>query len=223
MTKQLTVHNATIQTAAVEVKTLTISGKQVTLAVFRQLQEEAVLDPTDATIAGEAWGRVNYHPDKCGDDKEHIHVVWQRDGELRRAAVRAPAYADYPHPTAGLYAEALIADGLRRHSSTEPREDGLRVLKASTPGGLGIAWSTHLGVRFRGTLRKEFLDTYSRGYSHWSSAHGGTNTEEGLWSLVRDAAGAGATTESLADQLPSHAYNQSWETLKALPQLFVAV
>ena len=31
MTKQLTVHNALISTAAVQIKTLTISGKQVTL------------------------------------------------------------------------------------------------------------------------------------------------------------------------------------------------
>lgn len=43
MPKQLTVHNATITTAAVEVKTLTISGKQVTLAVFRQLREEQLI------------------------------------------------------------------------------------------------------------------------------------------------------------------------------------
>jgi hypothetical protein len=43
VTKPLTVHNAEIRTAAVEVNTLTISGKQVTLAVFRQLQEEPIV------------------------------------------------------------------------------------------------------------------------------------------------------------------------------------
>jgi hypothetical protein len=37
MIKKLTAENPVIKTANVEVETLTISGKQVTLAVFRQL------------------------------------------------------------------------------------------------------------------------------------------------------------------------------------------
>ncbi|MFD8945259.1 hypothetical protein ACFV00_25175 [Streptomyces californicus] len=87
MTRQLTTQNATITTAAVEVKTLTISGKQVTLAVFRQLQEEPLI-AQDGTLNGEPWGVVNYHPDKCGDSQfPHTHVVWQRGTELLRARV----------------------------------------------------------------------------------------------------------------------------------------
>lgn len=85
MPKQLTVHNATITTAAVEVRTLTISGKQVTLAVFRQLREEPLIAP-DGTLNGVPWGYVNYHPDKCEGDS-HLHVVWQRGDELLRASV----------------------------------------------------------------------------------------------------------------------------------------
>uniref|UniRef100_UPI00056CBB60 hypothetical protein n=1 Tax=Streptomyces exfoliatus TaxID=1905 RepID=UPI00056CBB60 len=68
MTKQLTTQNATITTATVEVKTLTISGKQVTLAVFRQLREQPLI-AQDGTLNGEPWGIVNYPPDKCGDDR----------------------------------------------------------------------------------------------------------------------------------------------------------
>lgn len=85
----LTVHNAEIKTAAVEVRTLTISGKQVTLAVFRQLRE-ARLITEDGTLNGVPWGVVNYHPDKCGADAQHWHVVWQRGTELLRSLV-------YPH------------------------------------------------------------------------------------------------------------------------------
>ena len=44
MTAPLTVHNAAIHTAAVAINTLTIRGKQVTLAVFRQLQTESLID-----------------------------------------------------------------------------------------------------------------------------------------------------------------------------------
>lgn len=83
--KVLTVEEATIKTATVEIKTLTISGKQMTLAVFRQLQEESISEremqfPSDMNV----WGRVNYHPDKCADYSEHIHIIWQKKEELRR-------------------------------------------------------------------------------------------------------------------------------------------
>lgn len=99
----LTVHNAELKTAAVEVKTLTISGKQVTQAVFRQLQEEGLISRV-WTFRGIPWGRVNYHPDEeCkqtgphATDRwgkkdyyctaNHIHVVWQLNTELRRTLI----------------------------------------------------------------------------------------------------------------------------------------
>jgi hypothetical protein len=51
----LTVHTAAITTVSVEIKTLTVSGKQVTLSVFRQLQEQALI-LRDGTFAGQPWG-----------------------------------------------------------------------------------------------------------------------------------------------------------------------
>ncbi len=86
MNPPLNVHNAQISTAKVEIKTLTISGKQVTLAVFRQLIDELLI-AEDGRLKGVAWGTVNYHPDKCGDDAPHWHVVWQLGDELRRSKV----------------------------------------------------------------------------------------------------------------------------------------
>jgi hypothetical protein len=86
MSPQLTVRNAQVSTATVEIKTLTVSGKQVTLAVFRQLIE-APLIAEDGSLNGDAWGTVNYHPGKCGDDAPHWHVVWQLGDELRRSQV----------------------------------------------------------------------------------------------------------------------------------------
>ncbi|WP_181383959.1 hypothetical protein [Streptomyces sp. NWU339] len=84
--KHLTTQNALITTASVEVKTLTISGKQVTLAVFRQLREEPLISE-DGSLNGDPWGVVNYHPEKCGNAVAHWHVVWQRGTEIFRAAV----------------------------------------------------------------------------------------------------------------------------------------
>jgi len=89
----LTVHNAEVKTAAVEIRTLTISGKQVSLAVFRQLVEADLIDSESGLFRGQPWGVVNYHPDKvCATASDHRHVVWQLDSELRRAAVPAPRF-----------------------------------------------------------------------------------------------------------------------------------
>jgi hypothetical protein len=84
--KQLTTQNASITTVAVEVKALTISGKQVTLSVFRQLQEEPLIS-NEGTLHGVPWGYVNYHPDKCSDEGPHWHVVWQQGDQLRRSKI----------------------------------------------------------------------------------------------------------------------------------------
>lgn len=49
--RTLTTREATVTTAAVEIKTLTVRGKQVTQAMFRQLVEEDVVDD-DGYFAG---------------------------------------------------------------------------------------------------------------------------------------------------------------------------
>lgn len=90
----LNVHEAQITTATVQIRTLTVSGKQVTLAVFRQLINDSWED-ADCFPRGEPWGTVNYHPDSaCKDRDPHLHVVWQLGDELRRAYLRKPFYRD---------------------------------------------------------------------------------------------------------------------------------
>jgi hypothetical protein len=94
----ITTHEAVVKTATIQIKTLAIRNKQVTLAVFRQLQQEDLLDQDTCEVQGIPWGRVNYHPDRannysgteivpCQHAPAHIHVVWQKDDELRRAYV----------------------------------------------------------------------------------------------------------------------------------------
>lgn len=215
MTKQLTTRNATITTASVEVKTLTIGGKQVTLAVFRQLKEEDVLHPLNATIDGNLWGTVNYHPDKCANADEHLHVVWQKGSELRRARINAPTCAVFKHLRAGLYAEALIADGLLRQGAERamPGPRQVRIV-CSRPGALGFTRFTHCGVHFHGPVRGEFTATYH------SAAQIGADE---LWSRIHHVAGPDSTAETIAEKLPYRAYIESWRQIRALPQLFIAV
>jgi len=90
MTMTITVEEAQIRTAAVEIKTMTVNGRQVTLSLFRQLKDEDLIEDTDAgfVLKGQAWGVVNYHPDAvCAKAAQHLHVVWQAGDELRRALV----------------------------------------------------------------------------------------------------------------------------------------
>jgi hypothetical protein len=93
-------HEAAIHTATVEVKTLTIKGRQLTLSVFRQIVRESVLriDRGGVELNGTPWGWVKYHPAPCDNAPEsHLHVIWQKGGELRRACVDEPnrQFADW--------------------------------------------------------------------------------------------------------------------------------
>lgn len=102
--KRLTVHNASVTTMAIEVKTLMIGARQVTQGIFRQLSEEPLI-AKDGTLNGIPWGRVNYCPGgkNCGVynirsygggfedrfDTEHMHIVWQQCANLYRSFVHS--------------------------------------------------------------------------------------------------------------------------------------
>ena len=91
MTMTIAVEQAQILTATVEIRTMTVNGKQVTLSLFRQLKDQDLIQGTDTGFAlqGHPWGVVNYHPDAaCAKGGgRHLHVVWQSGDELRRAWV----------------------------------------------------------------------------------------------------------------------------------------
>jgi hypothetical protein len=110
----LTVHNAEIRTATVEVKTLTLAGKQVTQSVFKQLQDRDLI-ADDGRLNGQPWGRVNYHPEKCSADVAHLHVVWQVGADLFRSRVDMhKAWPSMFEAKNGLrYLEAKVRDACR--------------------------------------------------------------------------------------------------------------
>jgi hypothetical protein len=75
--------NASLDTLAVTIQALHVSGKQMTLAVFRQLPSASLLDGNcnkDGSLMW--WGTVNY---KIGDEGAQW-VVCERAGRLYRAA-----------------------------------------------------------------------------------------------------------------------------------------
>lgn len=87
---------AAIGTAAVDLMTLTVNGRRMTLTVFRQIREQPLI-ADDGTLNGQPWGVVNYHPDRCGDSQlTHWHIVWQRGTELLRSRVHEKPTFDWP-------------------------------------------------------------------------------------------------------------------------------
>ena len=81
--KIITIEDVSLKSMAVEIKALTVSGKQMTLSVFRQLPRVSIWNNLFEQI-GTPWGRVLYF---WGDAKDcdGFQVVWQRDSQLFRS------------------------------------------------------------------------------------------------------------------------------------------
>lgn len=77
--------HAVLHTAAIDVKIMRLEKRQVTLSVFRQLQEQSIFDPDKepARLVGTPWGRVQYLWKGC-PDWANYHLVWQFENQLRR-------------------------------------------------------------------------------------------------------------------------------------------
>jgi hypothetical protein len=84
----ISTHEAQVRTMQVEVRVMKVGNKQVTLALYRQLTREQVIDARTGQLRGVPWGLVNYNAGDCGGyGPEHLHVVWQKGGALRRCCV----------------------------------------------------------------------------------------------------------------------------------------
>jgi hypothetical protein len=146
MSRALTAHAAQITTAAVQINTLTVSGKQVTLAVFRQLREEPLI-ADDGSLNGVPWGTVNYHPDRCADAPEHVHVVWQRGVDLLRSSIQPPIFGAF---TGSDYGTGFVLSHLRdlMLDRASPWWDGeIPTFQHSTEGGREV-WTTGIDPIF---------------------------------------------------------------------------
>jgi hypothetical protein len=80
------VKDVAIRKRQVTVEVLTIDTRQVTQSLYKQMVEGSIVDPETGELQGEVWGWVNLHLD-CNKTDEHLHVVWERDGKLRRSCM----------------------------------------------------------------------------------------------------------------------------------------
>jgi hypothetical protein len=207
MTVPLTIHNAEINTVSVEVKTLTVSGKQVTLAVFRQLRERKLVAEA-GTLNGLPWGIVNYHPDKCGNDDDHIHVVWQDAQELCRSRVDVPRWWRSFYPESG---DNLVQAGFCANAHQYP-EWARRVHR-------GGGWD--IDFRFDGlNCVANEVDPCSENRPYRATP----TTEIGPCQAADFASLRAETAQEVeAEKARRHRHEVLWTELKTLPQLFIAV
>ncbi len=94
----LSTEQVRINTMQVEIKSMMVGKKQLTLSLMRQIIEEPLIDEKELLFRGVPWGHVNYF---WGDDKHrtypsYINVVWQKGDELRRSVIpMEKKYEDY--------------------------------------------------------------------------------------------------------------------------------
>jgi hypothetical protein len=80
-----------VKTAALPlaVLTVTIDGKRLTPAIYKQLAEEDVIDEATGELRGTPVGYFNIHPKEGCPKEAHKHVLWGRGTHLRMATIVA--------------------------------------------------------------------------------------------------------------------------------------
>ena len=92
----VTVENAHVKSALIQVNQLTIGGTQkMTLKLFKQITEENIIDFYKGSLKGNPWGFVNYYwPENYNYKNTHLHLLWQKGNELRRCFIDPKGYTD---------------------------------------------------------------------------------------------------------------------------------
>lgn len=227
----LTPKSAQITTAAVEIKALTVNGKQVTLAVFRQLYNEPLYDHLTWRAVGTPWCRVNYHPDKCERDTiAHEHVVWQKGDELRRARVDRPkgSLASVPRFDARHDDEAAIC--VATSSIKNAQITSVNIWEyasgrsiADPEAHIAATWDDH-AVEAKLYLSDRNVAIIVRGFG--DQPHPQLHSEHDR--IHPDADGCARVAKILGQRLLQHSdwlerAQERWEEIQNLDQVFIAL
>ena len=133
---------ATLSTLKVEIKALTVSGKQMTLAVFKQLPQWWPLT-VEETLNNDVrfWGIVRYSIKDEGD----LWVVLEKDNELHRAKIEI-----YLNLNDLNHDELNDAEMLIEHAKQLPVESYWEVLNGQFP-----AWASNNPTKSKQQQDKE--------------------------------------------------------------------
>jgi hypothetical protein len=70
------------------VRTLTVNGKRMTTAFYKQISEADLIDETTAELRGAPLGHFHLHTKECAD-VPHRHVLWGLETQLHLATIVA--------------------------------------------------------------------------------------------------------------------------------------
>jgi hypothetical protein len=229
MSATVNVERAELRTATITVRALTIDRRQVTLAVFRQLREEPLIDTETGHFHGLPWGTVNYCPDKrvCGGDpaspwRPHLHVAWQRGDELRRATERPPTAKFAGWSELAVDWLALALDDGWRPNWWGGSDEYPYCLVAFGDGD----WATHCSL-----MTNDYGVRVALGMVDNPSALWTTKGNEWLAARAAEIRADGRTREELATAINADinaqhevwcSHHARWRELGELPQLFIA-
>lgn len=227
--------SAEIVTFTADIAIMRVNRRHLPLAVFRQIPRVDLGLPNGSLREGELWGTVNYHPDKCHELTHHMHVVWKGDGELRRATHYPPAYPARSivfrsciHEkvitlgAADRWFGSLVASGWKRDEPS-PSPTGFPLLPARVCG-CGIALVNWAG----GTIAARASDDTRLLIDCWRRPE---QAEQRFYVEARDRLlrvpleaaefELRLELEAMADRYCRQ--QDSWQTIEALPQLYIAV
>lgn len=224
MTNHLTPQNATVTTATIQVQALTIGKKQVTLAVFRQLKEEALI-ADDGALKGPAG-------ESSTTTRTSAATLLSTCVSSGRTAANCvalqcrcptPATTHIPWRTCTSQPESSKERSMPPWSDPEGG-DTLR-LGGKTAGG----WSFYTAGRFavgnmlyRGEVSAGLRENWRGGRSVDAQHAEAFRSALAHVGLMPQAA-RGEIAPHLLDLLPARQYQDTVDELVDLPQLFIAV
>jgi hypothetical protein len=207
---------ATLSTLRVEIKALTVSGKQMTLAVFRQLPRMKTTT-NDAELWPDAsyWGIVRY----AIKDEADLWAVIEIEGKLYRGPVEnrdESYYHDNARGNAELTEAARLARVARQARITAESELERGVGRPATHGSYPY-----------GSYPDQPDDTLKARQDEWTEYRARVTTWADEYEKKIAALGL---VEAKADQHYNETakkyiqrHNDAISILRALPQLFIAV
>lgn len=230
MLKVVSVDQAKLSKVSVEIQVVRVGGRQMTLAVFRQLKREPLIDWKTLQLRGVPWGWVNYHRG-CSDDVEHLHIVWQDGNRLLRDDIyphhisHNPCWEENQRRAVEALADAVVVRILRFGLNDEDSfwQEVIKNLKqaevAKCPvGGINIRISTSNS----NILREAVYFLWNGSDKERANAedllrqkYGDIPEFQKLW---EEAQAAAAEVKKVSKK-----WNEVYSALKNLPQLFIAV
>lgn len=233
------VTETTVETtpASVTIRTLSVRGSSMTLAVYRQLPERKLISDS-GKFNGTPWGTVNLCPSRdCPEnERTHWHVVWETDGSLYRDVCRKPlrfkSYHDASEGFAALYAlhaPARISTKWQKYSNRHflvwSFVEGIPPVECRLPSG---DLTTYLSNAEPPVCDRNGCEHGYCEAAAWKRAERAVSEAAGVacdeWDISHVSEMAALIQRDLEEEYACHvACVARWNELEALPQLFLGV